>query len=86
MQLVGDDAWSLLRLWTGGGNLGGMQKILISLCYWSIIQLDKLEFIAKQLHNCVYIDTSNRKERFIMNKNYNSVINETVKLEGYDLL
>ena len=43
---------------------------------------DKLEFAAIQLHVCVYIDILNRKEMFIMNRNYHLMTIETLNLEG----
>ena len=49
------------------------------MCYNQFIIL---EFPAIQLHICVYIDILNRKEMFIMKKNYNLMIVETSNVEG----
>lgn len=42
----------------------------------------ELEFPAIQLHICVYIDIPNRKEMFIMNRNYYLMTIVTLNLEG----
>lgn len=68
----------------GGKNIKGQQE---NICQGGFhpkdeIPPDKLEFAAIQLHVCVYIDILNRKEMFIMNRNYHLMTIETLNLEG----